>query len=89
MDIYRFLEDVPYDSRDVPWHNTSVTTDDDGVFSLDLADLDVGFIVYQLGQPYIAVRPEGASLLRHTGSAAHISLVRSKAGKRAWKAILQ
>ena len=81
LGIYRFVYDVPYDSQDVPWYITSVTTDDDGVFSLNLSDLDVGHIVVQPGQPYNVVRFERASDLQHTGSADHIRVVRSMAGE--------
>jgi hypothetical protein len=80
LGIYRFVYDVPYDSRDVPWYVTSVTTDEDGVFSLDLSGLDVGHIVVQPGQPYNIVRFERASDLKHTGSADHVRVVRFRAG---------
>lgn len=81
LDLYHFVYDVQYDSRDAPWYITSVTTDGEGVFSLDLSGLDVGYIVVQPGQPYGIVRFERASDLRHTGSAGHIRVVRFRAGE--------
>jgi hypothetical protein len=81
LDIYRFVYDVRYDSKDAPWYITSVTTDDEGLFSLDLSDIDSGHIVVQPGQPYNIVRFERASDVRHTPSAGHIRVVRSKAGE--------
>ena len=81
LGIYRFVYDVPYDSQDVPWYITSVTTDGDGMFSLDLSGLDVGHIVVQPGQPYNIVRFERASDLKHTGSADHVRVVRFRAGE--------
>ncbi len=81
LGIYRFVYDVPYDSQDVPWFITSVTTDEDGVFTLDLSDLDVGYVVVQPGQPYNVVRFERASDLQHTGSSDHIRVVRFKPGE--------
>jgi len=81
LEIYRFVYDVPYDSQDVPWFIASVTTDEDGVFSLDLSDLDVGHMVVQPDQPYNIVRFERASDLKHTGSADHIRVVRFRAGE--------
>jgi hypothetical protein len=80
LDIYHFCYDVQYDAKDVPWYITSVTTDGDGVFSLDLSNVDVGHIVVQPGQPYNIVRFERASDLGHTASAGHIRVVRSRAG---------
>ena len=80
LDICHFCYDVQYDAKDVPWYITSVTTDGDGVFSLDLSNVDVGHIVVQPGRPYNVVRFERASDLRHTGSAGHIRVVRSRAG---------
>jgi hypothetical protein len=81
LDIYDFVYDVQYDSQDAPWYITSVTTDGEGVFSLDLSRVDVGHIVVQPGQPYNIVRFERASDLRHTGSASHIRVVRFRAGE--------
>lgn len=81
LGIYRFVYDVPYDSQDAPWYITSVTTDEDGVFSLDLSGLDVGHIVVQPGQPHNIVRFERASDLKHTGSADHVRVVRFKTGE--------
>ena len=80
LDIYHFVYDVQYDAKDVPWYITSVITDDDGVFSLDLSKVDEGHIVVQPGQPYSIVRFERASDLKHTGSAGHIRVVRFQAG---------
>ena len=81
LEIYRFVYDVPYDAQDVPWFIASVTTDEDGVFYLDLSDLDAGYIVVQPGQPYNIIRFERASDLKHTGSADHIRVVRFRAGE--------
>lgn len=80
LDIYYFVYDVQYDSKDTPWYITSVTTDGEGVFSLDLSDVDVGHIVVQPGRPYNIVRFERASDLRHTGSADHVRVVRPEPG---------
>ena len=81
LEIYDFVYDVPYDSRDVPWYITSVTTDEDGAFSLDLSGLDMGHIVVQPDQPYNIIRFERASDLKHTGSVDHVRVVRFKAGE--------
>jgi hypothetical protein len=81
LDVYYFVYDVQYDSKDAPWYITSVTTDGKGVFSLDLSDVNVDHIVVQPGQPYNIVRFERASDLRHSGSADHIRVVRYRAGE--------
>ena len=81
LDIYHFVYDVQYDSKDAPWYITSVTADGDGVFSLDLSKVDVGHIVVQPGKPYSIVRFERASDLQHTGSASHVRVVRSGPGE--------
>jgi hypothetical protein len=81
LDVYRFVYDVHYDSRDVPWYITSVTTDGDGAFTLDLHNVDVGHVVIQPGQPCGIVRFERASDLRHTRSAGHVRVVRFVTGE--------
>ena len=81
LDIYYFVYDVPFDSKEAPWYITSVTTDSEGVFSLDLSDLEVDYIVVQPGQPYNIVRFERAADLKHTASADHIRVVRFEAGE--------
>ena len=80
LDIYHFVYDVQYGDKDAPWYIASVTTDDEGVFSLDLSNVDVGHIVVQPGKPYNILRFERASDVRHTGSAGHIRVVRFRAG---------
>jgi hypothetical protein len=80
LDVYHFVYDVQYDSRDAPWYITSVSTDDEGVFPLDLSRVDVGHIVVQPGKPYGIVRFERASDLQHTGSTDHVRVVRFEAG---------
>jgi hypothetical protein len=81
LDIYHFVYDVPFDSKESPWYITSVTTDSEGVFTLDLSDLEVDYLVVQPGQPYNIVRFERASDLKHTASADHIKVVRFEAGE--------
>jgi hypothetical protein len=80
LDIYTFVYDVQYDSKDAPWYIASVTTDAEGVFSLDLSRMDVGHIVVQPGKPYNIVRFERASDLGHTGSTGHVRVVRTRPG---------
>ncbi len=81
LDIYHFVYDVHFDSRESPWYITSVTTDSEGVFLLDLSNIDVNYVVVQPGKPYNIVRFERASDLRHTESADHVRVVRFKAGE--------
>jgi hypothetical protein len=81
LDLYRFVYDVPFDSKEAPWYITSATTDSEGVFSLDLSDFEVDYIVVQPDQPYSIVRFERASDLKHTASADHIRVVRFEAGE--------
>lgn len=81
VDIYDFVYDVPFDSRGAPWYITSATTDSEGVFLLDLSNIEVNHVVVQPGQPYNIVRFERASDLKHTESADHIRVVRFKAGE--------
>ncbi len=81
LDIYHFVYDVPFDSKEAPWYITSAITDSEGLFSLDLSDIEVDYIVVQPGQPYNIVRFERASDLKHTASADHIRVVRFEAGE--------
>jgi hypothetical protein len=80
LDIYRFVYDVQFDSKEAPWYITSATTDDNGIFCLDLSGMDATYTVIQPGEPYGIVRFERASDLRHTTSADHVRVVRFEAG---------
>lgn len=61
---------------------TSVTTDGQGCFTLDLSDNALTAIVIQPSPPYDVVEFERASDTRHTKSAFHIRLVRFQKGTR-------
>lgn len=70
----------PYLSKDASWYITSVTTDENGIFSLDLSSIDAMDIVVAPGRDYNIVRFERSLDLAHTKSADHIRVVRFERG---------
>ena len=46
----------PYLDKKAKWYITSVTTDDEGIFTLDLSSIDAKDIVVEPGGPYNIVR---------------------------------
>lgn len=81
LDIYRFAYDVHFESKETDLYITSVTTDSQGVFSLDLSKINVSYTVVQPGKQYGIVRFERSSDLSHTKSTDHIRIVGSTPGK--------
>lgn len=72
IEIYRFAYDVHFNSKESNFYITSVTTDSQGVFSLDLSKIDTQEIVIQPGKPYNIVIFDRSSDLAHTKSIDHI-----------------
>lgn len=91
LDIYRFvrfklefvrskLEHEHYTTKDVDYYIATVSTDGNGIFSLDLSSIDAMDIIIQPGKPYNIVRFERSSDIGHTMSADHIRVVRFEPG---------
>ena len=70
----------PYLDKQAAWYITSVTTDEQGRFALDLSRIEATDIVVEPAQPYDIVRFERSSDLAHTKSADHIRVVRFEKG---------
>lgn len=70
----------PYLNKDADFYITSVTTDGNGQFTLDLSSIDIADIVVEPGKLYNIVRFERSSDLAHTKSVDHIRVVRFKPG---------
>lgn len=84
LDIYRFVRSKlgheDYTSKDVDYYIASVSTDGNGIFSLDLSSIDAMDIIIQPGKPYNTLRFERSSDIGHTTSADHIRVVRFEPG---------
>jgi hypothetical protein len=91
LDIYHFvrfnlefvrsrLEHEHYTSKDVDYYIASVSTDGNGIFSLDLSSIDAMDIIIQPGKPYNTLRFERSSDIGHTKSADRIRVVRFETG---------
>ena len=70
----------PYLDKDAGWYITSVTTDEQGRFALDLSRIEATDIVLEPGLPYDIVSFERSSDLAHTKSADHIRVLRFEKG---------
>lgn len=87
LNICRFVEfkltpgaPSPYLNKGADWFITSMKTDEQGVFFLDLSKIEVVDIVVYAGTPYEIVRFERSSDIAHKKSADHIRVVQFKAG---------
>lgn len=70
----------PYLAKDASWYITSVTTNENGIFSLDLSSIEAMDIVVAPGRGYNIVRFERSLDLAHTKSADHIRIVQFEPG---------
>ncbi|MHC4740102.1 MAG: M56 family metallopeptidase, partial [Planctomycetota bacterium] len=70
----------PYLDKNAEWYITSVTTDDNGFFALELASIDVTDIIVEPGKSHNIVKFERSSNLAHTKSTDHVRVVNFEPG---------
>lgn len=70
----------PYLDKGGDWFITSIKTDGQGIFFLDLSKIEASDLVVEPGPPYNIVRFERSSDLAHTKSADHIRVVQFETG---------
>ena len=70
----------PYLDKKANWYISSVTTDDNGVFTLDLSSIDAMVIVVEPAKPYNIVRFTRSSGGAKEGSLDHISIFEEASG---------
>ena len=70
----------PYLDKGADWFITSIKTDGQGIFFLDLSKIEASKIVVKPGSPYNIIRFERSSNIAQTKSADHIRVVQFKPG---------
>jgi hypothetical protein len=68
----------PYLDKEADWFIASIKTDEQGVFFLDLLEIEASSIVVEPGPPYNIVRFERSSDIAHMKSVDHIRVVQFK-----------